>query len=203
MSAKQNHSSSSPEIKDSESAQRLDDASRLILLNEYDSLLRTIEPARMLNRGLLIAIVLLQLVHEPFALLNQIPLLVAAALASCFWFLQELSTGRRLGRLGELIASTNGELATEMKEEYNQPLTLPMLRKTNLPSSWPKIPPSTERSETPARATPGQIWTDTYVSWRYEARKNRGLQSLQRVEPIIWSSLAFAFAIYHVIFTLR
>jgi hypothetical protein len=199
MSAQQNYSGARYEPKGSESAQRLGDASRLILLNEYDSLLRTIEPVRLLNRGLLIAIVLLQFILGPYALLDQIPLLIATALASCFWFLQEFSTGRRLGRLGELIASTNGELATGMKDENTWPVTLPTLRKESLP----QITPSAEAGESSSRVTPEQIWTDTYVSWRYEARKDRGVHILQRAEPIMWFGLAFAFGIYHVVLALR
>jgi hypothetical protein len=206
MSAHENYSGARYEPTGSEGAQRLGDASRLILLNEYDSLLRTIEPIRILNRGFLIAIVLLQLIQGPFALLNQIPLLIATALASCFWFLQEFSTGRRLGRLGELIASTNGELATGMKDEYTWPVTLPTLRKesqTKAPSSLPQITPSAEAGESSSRVTSEHIWTDTYINWRYEARKDRGVQTLQRAEPIIWFGLAFAFGIYHVILALR
>jgi hypothetical protein len=95
MSVQQDYSSKRQQLKDGD--QRADDASRSILLKEYDSLLKIIEPVRFLNRGLLIAIVLLQLFHGPIGLLEQVSLLIATALASCFWFLQELLIGRRFG----------------------------------------------------------------------------------------------------------
>jgi hypothetical protein len=206
MPTKESYSGARYEPTGSECGEQLSDAAKLILLNEYESLLRTIEPIRMLNRSLLIAIVLLQLVHGPFAVLNQVPLLIATALASCFWFLQEFSTRRRLGRLGELIASANGELATGMKGEYARPVILPPLRKesqTTRPSSLAQVAPSTEAGESLSSVTSGQIWTNTYVNWHHEARKDRRLQALQRAEPIIWFGLAIGFKLYHVILMLR
>jgi hypothetical protein len=204
MSVQQDYSSKRQQLKDGD--QRADDASRSILLKEYDSLLKIIEPVRFLNRGLLIAIVLLQLFHGPIGLLEQVSLLIATALASCFWFLQELLIGRRLGRLGKLIASTNGELAEEMNDEYTGRTALPPLQKTPQTKPLfplPAIPPSTEPVESTSRATREQIWTDAYVSWRYESREDRGVRILQRAEPFFWFGLAFAFGIYHVILALR
>lgn len=189
MSAQSTYSSARNELK-TESAQRLDDASKLILLREHESLLWTAEPVRIANRILLIAIVVLQIVHAPLGLRSQIALLIAGALAACFWFLQEFLTSRRLGRLGGLIASTSGELVAELKDEYRPPVTLPTEppRKSSIP--WTQSSPSAEASESPLRATPEQIWTDTYVRWLYEARKDRNIQIFQQAEPIVWFGLA-------------
>src|SRR5690242_18733468 len=127
MSARESYFGKSHEPAGLEDNRRLADASKLILLDEYESLLRTIEPIRVLNRSMLIDIVLFQIVYAPIAILYQVPLLVAAALASCFWFLQEFSTSRRLSRLGELIASTSGKLMAGTNADYSRPVTLPPL----------------------------------------------------------------------------
>jgi hypothetical protein len=204
MPAKENYSDKIYKPSGSESGQQLVDASKLILLNEYESLLRTTEPTRFLNRSLLIAIVLLELIYAPFSVLYQVPLLITSALASCFWFLQELLMARRLNRLGELIASTSGELITEMKGDYSRPVTLPPLRKeSQTSSSHAQVTASTGTGELSSRGASDQSWTGAYVNWRHEARKDKWLRACQRLEPIIWFGLAFAFGIYHVLFALR
>src|ERR1700739_3462970 len=117
MSANETYSGKDYKPTGYQGGQRSAAAAKLILLDEYESLLRTNDPIRFLNRSLLIAIVVLQIIYVAPTASRQLFLLAVTALASCFWFFHELSMDRRLGRLGELIASTSGELITEMKED--------------------------------------------------------------------------------------
>jgi hypothetical protein len=95
MSVQQDYSSKRQQLKDGD--QRADDASRSILLKEYDSLLKIIEPVRFLNRGLLIAIVLLQLFHGPIGLRVGVVLLVLAGVVD--W--STIGASRRINRVNE------------------------------------------------------------------------------------------------------
>jgi hypothetical protein len=185
-----------------EGGQQPGGASKLILVKEYESLLRSIGPTRILNRSLLVAMVLLQFVNGPLGFLQHVPLLITTALASWFWFLQEFSTARRLGRLGELIASTDAGLVARMKAEYARPVVLPPLKKesqTKTSSHFDEASASSEAVGSSSQAESGEGWTNTYINWRYVARKDRRLQTMGRLEPIVWFFLAFAFEIYLVV----
>jgi len=206
MSAKDSYSGKSYEPTGFEGGQQLGSTSKLILVKEYESLLRSMGLTRILNRSLLVAMVLLQLVNGPLGFLHHVPLLIATALASCFWFLQEFSTTRRLGRLGELIGSTDAGLVARMKGEYARPVVLPQLKKesqSKTPSNFGEVSPSSEAVESSLHTESREGWTNAYINWRYEAREDRRLQTVERVEPILWFALAFAFEVYRIVFMLH
>jgi hypothetical protein len=196
MSARESHYGKGHEPDGSAEGSRLADAAKLILLDEYGALLRTIEPVRMANRALLIAVVLLQVFDAPMAVLYQVLFLSVAASASAFWVVQEVVTGRRLGRLGELIASTSGELIAGLEADYSPRVVLPPLHRESRADFSETGGPSPQVAS-------GQIWTDAYVSWRHEARNDRWLRSFQRLEPVIWFGLALVVGIRHALLVLH
>jgi hypothetical protein len=182
--------------------ERSADASQRILLSEYTVLLRTIEPVRIINRSLLIGLALLQFSYSPAPLSKQVLLQIANALACGFWFLQEFVTGKKLGRLGALIAATNADTMTAAKGRDMRPVVLPPPKKESqtlqTPSPSSDSPTSDKESfgsETPSTSF-AQSWTNSYISWRQEAWKIRKFLILQRSEPILWFVLILAVEVY-------
>jgi hypothetical protein len=175
---------------------RLADASQRILLSEYTVLLRTIEPVRIINRSVLIGLALLQFSYSQSPLSKHALLQITSALACGFWFLQEFVTGRKLGRLGELIAATSADAITAAKGRDMRPVVLPPAKKES--QTWQTTSPTSDEesqsSETPS--TSFAQWTNSYISWRQEAWKIRRLLVLQRSEPIFWFVLILAVEVY-------
>jgi len=121
--------------------------------------------------------------------------------------LQELSTGRRLGHLGELIAATNAEVVTGETSKLTQPAVVPPPKKESPTSKMPtflaQVVPSTEVIEASLRTTSEQAWTNAYINWRHQGWSDRKIQTLQRAEPILWFVLIFAAEIYQLAFAPR
>jgi hypothetical protein len=173
------------------------DASQRILLSEYTVLLRTVEPVRIISRSILVGLALLQFSYSPSPLSKQVLLQITSALACGFWFLQEFVTGRKLGRLGALIAATNADAMTAAKGQDMRPVVLPPPKKESQTLQTPR--PSSDKeslgSETLSTSF-AQSWTNSYISWRQEALKIRKFLILQRSEPILWFVLILAVELY-------
>ena len=187
------------ESGDSLREERLGDALQRILISEYTVLLRMIEPLRMINRIILIGLALLQISNSPLPLSKQVLLQITSALACGFWLLQESVTGRKLGRLGELIAATNADAMTAVKRRDMHPVVLPTPKEELV--GWQRPGPASDKESQGGEmpSTPfAQSWTNGYISWRQEAWKNRKLQILQRSEPIVWFVLIFAVEVYRL-----
>jgi hypothetical protein len=176
------------------------DASQTILLSEYGALLRTIEPLRIINRIVVIGLSLVQGLFSPSLLSKQIALQIVAALACGFWFLQEFVTGRKLGRLGELIAATNADAMNAAEGRETRSVVLPPPKKESPIGQTPSATSNTsQRNPDMTRISSGQSWTNSYISWRQEAWKNRRFLTLQRSEPIIWFVLILTVEVYRLV----
>jgi hypothetical protein len=204
MSVSRQYSDNNGQKPISREDQQSANTAKIILLSEYDSQLRTADPVRFVNRSLLIAVIVLQVLYATLAIRSQVALLIVTSFTSCFWFLQELSSARRLTKLGEIIASTGGELASEMEADYLRAVILPLLPReaaTSTSGTFTQVPPSSKDASEPSpRVTPDQIWTNAYVNWLHESQKDKWLKTCQRAEPIIWLGLAFVFQTYHLLF---
>ncbi len=169
--------------------QQFADASKSILLSEYTALLRSIEPVRILNRAILIGLALLQFNHPTAHLIQQLFYLLGSGLASGFWSIQQFQSSRKLSRLGEMIAATNGELAAGTKEQPARPVVLPPLKSAEGSAS------NQEPSTVQPSPDPQQDWTITYVNWRHEAWTTRHFRALEQAEPAFWFALMLAFTV--------
>jgi hypothetical protein len=181
---------------------RSTDASKHLLLSEYESLLRIKEPVRILNRLIVITLVVVQSVNAPLPIFRTVVFLLATTVASCFWFLQEFLADRRLVRIGELIAATSAELGTGIEATHTSTVTLPPKREFD--SAGTSQSPTASAVESVSRPSySADSWTDAYINWQREAWANRGLRKLQRSEPIAWFLLALVVAAYRLMFTYR
>jgi hypothetical protein len=176
-----------------------DDASRIILLGEYHSLLNAIEPVRIANRVLVLLLVALQVIHDQFSPIQTVTLLVITAAASCGWSLQEARLRRRLRRLGKLIATTNAGLTSEARMEAARPVILPTTKKQNASeasgTSDTDAVSNTEDEVRPAR-TPEHAWTDTYINWCLQPQKDGLRDAVDRIEPFIWLGVVVIFRMF-------
>jgi hypothetical protein len=185
---------------DSVEASRSTNASQTILLTEYGILLRTIEPLRIVNRTVLIGLSLLQYWFSPLLLSKQVLLQIVAALACCFWFLQEFVTSRKLGHLGELIAATSADEITAAAGRKQRAVVLPPSKNEPQTAQTPTAPSNwgSEDRDMP-KSSVGRSWTDAYISWRLDAWKRRKILTLQRAEPIVWFVLILAVEVYRLL----
>lgn len=175
------------------------DASQGILLSEYAALLRAIEPLRMVNRTVLIGLTLVQCLLNPTLLSKQVLLLIVSALACAFWFLQEFVTGKKLGRLGELIATTNADVMAGAEPPNTRPIVLPPKKESQTEQM---IGPASDKkaiNRDTLSTSYAQLWTNSYIGWRQEAWKSRRILILQHSEPIAWFVLILATEAYRLL----
>jgi hypothetical protein len=177
---------------------RSPDASESILLTEYGMLLRTTEPVRIVNRTLLVGLSLLQFLFSPSVLSKQVLVEMVVVVACAFWFLQDYVIGRKLGRLGELIAATNADALGDAEIRSVRAVVPPPKKGSQTPATTSN---ATIQDHSLPKSSLEQAWTNSYVSWRQEAWKARKFLTIQRAEPLLWFLLTLTVEIYRFVAT--
>lgn len=186
MSLKENYLVKDYKSPSSKDNQLSIDVVKYLLINEHRVLLKTVEPIRILNRGILFGVALFQIIYAPLPLGRNVAFLAISALASVFWYIQELLIRRKIDGLGELIATTSAEQLAGMKADYGRSVAIRPLNES-LPE--PKISPEQIK----------QAWINAYINWRHEIWKYSKLQTAQSLEPIMWFILLLAIGVFQML----
>ncbi|HEY2233879.1 MAG TPA: hypothetical protein VGK01_10440 [Candidatus Angelobacter sp.] len=188
------------DAEDAAQRQTVSDSSMLMLLNEYVYLLRTVEPMRGLNRGILVGILALLALYPAISWPGRALLLSAGFITGIFWFVQASSVERKLNRLGELIAAANGKTSSDLRREPMPILTRPPGKELQADESRSQFIPSTQTGYSAPLLDDSweNIGVNTYVKWRHEQWKERKIQALQRFEPLCWILVMVGFYVYQI-----